>query len=337
MFFWVFVAIISCIAYNHPIVILKESHQEVDRLKGVSRMPRFKADLALFSVSLIWGIAFVVQRIAAAEIGVFLFNGMRFLIGAAVLVPFSSRGIVGATHPPGIQRKYLPGAMLAGMALFGGAAFQQEGLRYTTAGNAGFITGLYVVLIPLFMAFVWRQWPRPVVWIAACLSVLGLFFLSTGGQMQLNYGDALVLVSSVFWALHVIFIGRLVQRVGVAQLAIVQYLVCGSLSLLIGLATEVHTFPTLVQEWWLVVFTGVISVGLGYTLQAIGQRVAPPADAAILLSMEAVFAALFGWWILGEYLTSLQLVGCGIIFSGILLAQSDLITGRNRIGDISSR
>ena len=308
-----------------------EKPQEADRSQDDSRVLRLKADLALFSVALIWGIAFVVQRIAAAQIGVFLFNGLRFLIGALVLLPFSGKRAGNLLSSPGFQWKYLPGAILVGLALFFGAAFQQQGLKYTTAGNAGFITGLYVVLIPLFMAFVWRQWPRPVIWIAACMSVLGLFLLSTGGQMRLSSGDALVLVSSVFWALHVIFVGKLVRCVGVVQLAIVQYLVCGLLSSLIGFTTEVHTLSILIQGWWMIVFTGVISVGLGYTLQAIGQRVAPPADAAILLSMEAVFAALFGWWILGEYLPPLQLVGCGIIFSGILLAQSDSITGRNHI------
>ena len=309
--------------------------RKADHTPGDSRLPRFKADLALFTVALIWGIAFVVQRLAAAQIGVFLFNGLRFLLGALVLLPFSRRGFDARAQTLGLQRKYLPGAILVGLALFSGAALQQEGLKYTNAGNAGFITGLYVVLIPLFMAFMWREWPRPAVWIAACLSVLGLFLLSTGGQMQLNPGDVLVLVSSIFWALHVILVGKMVQRVGVVQLAIVQYLVCGLLSLLIGYAIEDHSLYILAQAWWLILFTGVISVGLGYTLQAIGQRLAPSADAAILLSMEAVFAAMFGWWILGESLTSLQLVGCGIIFSGILLAQSDFAIGRKSVEDSS--
>jgi drug/metabolite transporter (DMT)-like permease len=296
--------------------------QEADR--GL----RLKADLALLSVSLIWGIAFVMQRIAAVQAGVFLFNGLRFLIGALALVPFLGKNLVNDGPSPGIRRKDLPGVVLVGLALFIGSALQQEGLKYTTAGNAGFITGLYVVFIPLLMAFAWRQWPHPAIWAAASLSVLGLFQLSTGGHMRLNLGDALILTSSLFWALHVILVGRLVRQVDVAQLAIVQYLVCGSLSLLIGLVTESQTFHVLVQEWWLVIFTGVISVGLGYTLQAIGQQVAPPADAAILLSMEAVFATLFGWWFLGEYLTSLQLVGCGIMLAGILLAQLRDFPGR---------
>ncbi len=311
-------------------VSASESPEEADRPNRSSRIPRLKADLALLSVSLIWGIAFVVQRIAALQVGVFLFNGLRFLVGALVLAPFWGKGKVLNTPAQGIHRRDLLVVVLVGLVLFFGAALQQEGLKYTTAGNAGFITGLYVVFIPLLMAFVWRQLPRPIIWIAAALSVSGLFLLSTGGQLQMNPGDGLVLISSIFWALHVIMIGRVVQRVGVAQLAIVQYLVCGSLSLLIGLATEMQTLPALLHQWWLVLFTGVISVGLGYTLQAIGQRIAPPSDAAILLSMEAVFAALFGWWFLGEHLTSLQLVGCGIIFLGILMAQSDLVTGGRR-------
>ncbi len=303
-----------------------ESPDRISLSLGTSRRQRLRADLALFSVALIWGIAFVVQRIAAVQIGVFLFNGLRFLIGAMVLLPFYGKGIGNDTFSPVIQRKYILGMVLVGLAVFAGSAFQQEGLRYTTAGNAGFITGLYVVFIPIIMAFVMRQRPQPVVWVAACLSVLGLFLLSAGGKMKLNPGDGLVLVGALFWALHVILVGRMVQRVRVVRLAIVQYLVCGLLSTLIGFITEVHTVSVLVHGWWLIAFSGVISVGVGYTLQATGQRVAPPADAAIILSMEAVFAALFGWWILGEYLTSFQLVGCGIILCGNLLAQSGLFT-----------
>jgi drug/metabolite transporter (DMT)-like permease len=312
-----------------------ESPDRISLNLGTTRSKRLKADLALFSVALIWGIAFVVQRIAAVQIGVFLFNGLRFLIGALVLLPFYGKGINNEPSSPGIRRKYIPGMLLVGLAVFAGSTLQQEGIRYTTAGNAGFITGLYVVFIPIFMAFFLRQRPRPVIWIAASLSVLGMFLLSAGGKMKLNPGDGLVLVGAFFWALHVILVGRMVHRVGVVRLAIVQYLVCGLLSMSIGLITEELTFSVLVHAWWLIAFAGVISVGLGYTLQAIGQRVAPPADAAIILSMEAVFAALFGWWILDEYLTLLQLAGCGIILCGNLLAQSGLFTRSRRIRNSS--
>jgi drug/metabolite transporter (DMT)-like permease len=297
------------------------------------RQRRVWADLALLTVSLIWGAAFVVQRIAAAQIGVFLFTGMRFLLGAAALTPLAIFGAGRAgrrsrAQRQGITRETLAGIALLGLLMVGGAAFQQAGLIYTTAGNAGFITGLYVVLIPLFLALFWKQRPHLAIWVAALMSAIGLFLLSTGGQMRLNRGDILVLICALFWAVHVILLGRLVHKVDVLQLSIGQYLVCGSIGLVIGLVLEADTLPAMVENWWVVAYTGLLSVGLGYTLQAVGQRVAPPADAAIILSLEAVFAALSGWLFLGETLGLMQLLGCGIMFAGMSLAQSDSLLGR---------
>jgi len=215
--------------------------------------------------------------------------------------------------------------------LAAGAAFQQIGIKYTTANNAGFITGLYVVLIPIFLTFGGRRKiPRPVVWIAAVLSALGLCLLSTGGQLQINRGDILVMVSAVFWAFHVILIDWMVQRVEVMQFATGQYIVCGLVSLGLGLYLESGVLQQVLSNWLLLAYMGVISVGLGYTLQAVAQRVAPPADTAIILSMEAVFAALGGWLFLRESLAPLQLLGCGIILLGMLLAQSDVILGKRQ-------
>ncbi len=276
---------------------------------------------------MIWGSAFVVQRIAALDVGVLLFNGLRFLVGALALLPFAWRERMA---PPVWRKANWVGVLMAGTLLAGGAALQQAGLQYTTAGNAGFITGLYVVLIPLFLAFGWRQRPRPAIWVAALLAAIGLFLLSIGGSLRLNAGDILELGGAVFWALHVILIGRLVERMDIMRLAAGQYLVCGLLSILVGLVFEATDWPALLSGWWAIFYTGIISVGLGYTLQALGQRHAPPADTAILLSMEAAFAALFGWIFLGEVLSALQLLGCGIMFAGVLLAQSDLIFGAER-------
>jgi drug/metabolite transporter (DMT)-like permease len=285
------------------------------------RKQRIKADLTLLGVSLIWGSAFVVQRIAALEVGVFYFNGLRFLLAALFLLPFARLGVLRQTDFQRTGNANWWGILLTGLALFCGSAFQQAGLQYTTAGNAGFITGLYVVLIPLFMALVWRQRPRPIIWLAALLAATGLFLLSTSGKMHLNPGDALVLVSAIFWALHVILVGQLVGHVDVMTLAIGQYLVCGLANLVAGLALEPNGFSGLVGFWWVVAYTGIISVGLGYTLQVVGQRVAPPSDAAIILSMEAVFAAFSGWLFLGETLMPSQILGCGIMLVGMLLAQ----------------
>ena len=292
---------------------------------GVVKAPsnRVRADFTLLLVSLIWGSAFVAQRFAAPRMDVFLFNGTRFLVGALVLLP-----LVGGRLRD-LKRSDLPGIALAGTLLFGGAALQQMGLRTTTAANAGFITGLYVVLIPLILATGWRQRPQPPIWIAASLAGAGMFLLSTGGSLALAPGDLLVFLGAILWALHVIVIGLLVHRMGVIQLATGQYIVCGLLNLLlftlVGLRIPGGGLP---QAWWAVVYTGVLSIGIGYTLQGYGQKEAPPADAAIILSMEAVFAALFGWVLLGETLSAIQLVGCMFMVTGMVLSQvSVVITG----------
>ena len=289
---------------------------------------RLQADLALLITSLIWGSAFVAQRVAAVHMGVFLFNGLRFLLAGLVLLPFAWLAQRRRPHTSGVRLHSLAGMAAAGGLLFGGAALQQAGLVYTTASNAGFITGLYVVFIPICMALLWRQRQPAVIWGAAGLAAAGLYLLSTGGQMSFNPGDLLVLASAIFWAFHVILIGFLAQRFSVLPLAAGQYFICGLLSLFVGAWFESAARLNLADGWWAIVYTGVLSVGLGYTLQVAGQRMAPPADAAILLSMEAVFAALFGWWILGEALNPVQLLGCGIMFAGMLLVQFPLLFPR---------
>jgi drug/metabolite transporter (DMT)-like permease len=297
---------------------------------GSERRLRLQADLTLLLVSIIWGSAFVAQRVAAAKIGVFWFNGLRFLLGALVLLPFAWRDLYPVITG---RRKEIAGILAAGFFLWAGAAFQQAGLIYTTAGNAGFITGLYVVLIPIFLALRGTQRPPLLTWVASFLAAVGLFLLSTGGKMQLNPGDSLELLGAVFWALHVILVGWLVQRMPILALAVGQYLACAAFSLGAGLLFERNTLPALAQGWWAIAYTGLLSVGLGYTLQAKGQRLAPPVDAAIILSTEAVFAALSGWIILAERLTVTQLAGCGVMLAGMLLAQSGSILNGWKKGD----
>jgi drug/metabolite transporter (DMT)-like permease len=291
-----------------------------------------RADLALLLASAIWGSAFVAQRVAAQHLDAFLFNGLRFLLGAFLLLPPARGKWKGLSWQSGW------GAALAGLILFGGAALQQLGLKSTTAGKAGFITGLYVVLIPLILAVVFRQRPRRSIWMAALLATCGLFLLSAGrggvtalldpslrpaGSLGgLSAGDGLELAGAVLWAVHVIWIGRLVHRLPLAVLAVLQYLACGTLNLAAAALIGRGIGPSApVEVWWAVAYTGIFSIGVGYTLQAAGQRWAPPADAAILLSAEAIFAALAGWLLLGERLDSIQVAGCGLILAGMLLSQ----------------
>ncbi|MDD2696458.1 MAG: DMT family transporter [Anaerolineales bacterium] len=291
--------------------------------------PRIKADLTLLLVSSLWGSAFVAQRIAAQNMSIFLFNGLRFLFGALVLVPFLAR-VPRPRFPQ--ERKTWLGLLLAGLCLYGGTTLQQLGIRYTTATNAGFITGLYVVIVPILLTLGLRQQPRGVVWLASLLAALGMYLLSTQGSFTFAPGDGLVLAGSLLWALHVIVIGWLARRMQIYPLAVGQFLICSALHLSSGLLIEGAAMFAPGVVWGAVLYTSLFSIGMGFTLQAIAQRVAPPADAAIILCGEAVFAAFFGWAILDERLSVLQIVGSACMLAGMLLAQVD--PSRNDLVDI---
>jgi drug/metabolite transporter (DMT)-like permease len=306
--------------------------------RRITRGERLGADLTLLAAATIWGSSFVACRVAAAYLDPFLYNGLRFFVAVLTLLPFVGQRLRSLT------RVELWGGALVGLLLFGASSVQQVGLGLTTAGKAGLITGLYVVLVPLILALMWRRCPRWSVWIAALLAVAGLFFLSGlnadiadvgrasgAGQFRLTAGDAWIIVAAVVWAFHVVFIGQLAPRVNALRLALVQYLVCGLLSLALWLGRGGgQTAWTLIVRpfvqdlrvaWWAVLYTGVFSIGLGFTLQVVGQQRAPATDAAVIMSMETVFAALFGWLLLGETLLPRQLLGCALMLAGMLLAQ----------------
>jgi drug/metabolite transporter (DMT)-like permease len=276
---------------------------------------RIRSDLILLLVAIIWGSGFIAQRVAAQNFGVFLFNGARFLLGALILIPFTR-------FRWNISRPMLRWVILAGVFLFGGATLQQAGMVTTTAGNAGFITGTYVVLVPILLVIFWRQKIGWNSWLAALLALTGTLFLSTGGKLNaLAPGDILEFMGAILWALHVILVGKVINHVDVLQFAIGQYIVCGLLNLLLGLIFETNTLPGLANAWWTVVYAGIFSVSIGFTLQGVGQRHAPPTDASIILGLEAVFAAAFGFLLLNEAFSAVQQLGCGLIFVGIVLAQ----------------
>jgi drug/metabolite transporter (DMT)-like permease len=277
---------------------------------------RVRADLLLLLAALLWGSAFVPQRLAAAHLGYFLFNGLRFLLGALVLLPWAR-----PRRRP--TRTFFHWSSIAGILLVGAAACQQAGLKFTTAGNAGFLTGLYVVLVPVVLRVLWRQKMAWRSWAGALIAAAGVFLLSVNDQFRLNIGDALELAGAVLWALHVVVIGRAVTHVEVLWFSMGQYLVAGLLNMALGLALEAHTLPGLADCWWAVVYLGVFSVAAVYTLQAAGQKRAPAADAAIILSMEAVFAAVFGHFLLGESLVLRQLGGCALILGAIAIVQQN--------------
>jgi len=275
---------------------------------------RLNSDLTLLLVALIWGSAFAAQRVAGEHLGSFLFNGARFLVAVLVLLPLVKFRLR-------IDRKMLPWVGLAGTILFFASFLQQAGMQYTTAGNAGFITGLYVVLVPVVLVVFMRKQVTWVTWVAAGMATLGALLLSTGGALKLNPGDALELLGALAWAVHVILVGWLARRVDVASFVIGQDLVSAVLNLVFACFFDLSTVPGLLPAAWAVLYTGIFSVGVGYTLQAVGQRHAPPTDAALILSLESVVAAIFGYLFLNERLLPLQLLGCGLIMAAIVWVQ----------------
>lgn len=276
---------------------------------------RLKADLTLLIVSIIWGSAFVAQRIAGQMGNVYLFNGARYLLAALVVLPFAGR-----TMQSAFSREQVKWMFLAGVLLFVGSALQQLGVVYTTAGNAGFITALYVVLVPIVLFFGWRERLHWLSIAAVALAVVGAFLLSTGGRFEVRAGDAIELGGAFFWALHVVVLGKFASKFEAMSFSVGQLAVCGLLNFGVGAFTE--SLPTF--SWPLVgavLYTALFSLGLCYTLQIWAQRHTPPADAALILSLESVFAVLSGWLLLDEVLLPLQIFGCVLIFVAVLLSQ----------------
>ncbi|MEW6242149.1 MAG: DMT family transporter [Chloroflexota bacterium] len=278
---------------------------------------RLKADLTLLLVSIIWGTAFVAQRVAGQMGSVYLFNGVRYLLAALVVLPFVGQ-FAKLTRLPREQYKWM---FAAGFILFIGSALQQVGVVYTTAGNAGFITALYVVLVPLVLFVGWRERLHWLSVAAVGIAVAGAFLLSTGGRFEVRAGDALELVSALFWAFHVVVLGKFASQFESRSFSVGQLIVCGLLNLVVGLFVE----KSLPLDWPLaaaIAYTAFFSLGLCYTLQIWAQRHTPPADAALILSLESVFAVLAGWLLLDESLAPIQILGCVLIFSAVLLSQS---------------
>ena len=275
---------------------------------------RLKADLTLLLVAVIWGSAFAAQRVAAQYLGPFLFNGSRFLVGALVLLPLVRFRLK-------ISRKNWLWIGASGVILCCGSVLQQAGLQWTTAGNAGFITGLYVIFVPVLMLVIWRQRIGWIIWAAALLAVSGIFLLSAGGRFELAPGDGFELAGAVFWAAHLVVVSKAIQRIDTLPFAIGQCLVAGVLNLILGLIFDWNTLPGLLPAWWTVAYVGIFSVAVAYTLQAQGQKHAPPTDASLILSLESVFAALFGFLFLKENLRPEQLLGAGLILAAILISQ----------------
>lgn len=286
-------------------------------------MNRLQADALLLLVAVIWGSAFVAQNLGMASIGPYTFTGVRFLLGTLIVLPFAWREW--QRRPAHLPRLTAgDGAKIAalGLLLFGGAALQQIGIVSTTVTNAGFLTALYVPLVPVLMYFVHRDTPHWSVWPAGIGCVAGTWLLTGATDLNLNVGDLYVLASTLFWGFHVLLVGRIADRLHAPfAVACGQFLIVGIAGTLVGIGCEDFNFAGIGAAGSAILYAGILSVGIGYTGQVLGQRHTPAADAAIILSAETVFAALFGAWWLGERLSAQGLAGCALILVSILAVQ----------------
>jgi drug/metabolite transporter (DMT)-like permease len=292
-----------------------------------------KSELLLLLAAIIWGFSFVAQRAGMEHVGPFTFNGVRFALGSLSLLPFifffkrksgNNRSPLQTASSGG----FVIGGLLLGTFLFIASSFQQVGIVYTTAGNAGFITGLYMIFVPIFGIFIKKRTSLNI-WIAAIIALAGMYLLSVNEQFSVGYGDLLVLVAAAFYAVHVLLVGHYAPKTDNLKISAFQFAICSFYSLAAAFTFEDPNMDGIIQAAVPILYGGVFSVGIAYTLQVIGQKKAHPAPAAIILSLETVFAVFGGWLILNEEVSVRTLFGCFLMLIGMVLAQIKLQSRRN--------
>jgi drug/metabolite transporter (DMT)-like permease len=283
-------------------------------------MTRLQANLVLLLAGAMWGMGFVAQSTAMDAITPFFFTGLRFLLATLVILPFALREARAA--PVALRRSNWLAFGWIGLLLFSASSVQQIGLLTTTVTNAGFLTGLYVVLVPLFAVILFRTFPHPVVWPSALTAMAGIWLLSGGALTAFSVGDWLNVAAAALCALQLIFIGRSAAPTGrPVTLAVTQFAVCGTIALLVAIAIEPINWIAIWQALPEILYGGIFSGGAAFTLQVVGQRYTTAPQAAIFLSSEAVFAGLFGALLLGERLPASGFLGCGLIFAAIIAVE----------------
>ncbi len=288
-----------------------------------------RADWLLLLTAVIWGCAFVAQRSGMRHMGPFTFNGIRFALGGCALIPLilyrSRRYGAQSKGPLFFSSDFLKKGLLLGAVLFCGASLQQIGMVYTTAGKGGFITGLYVILVPVLGLFLGRRLGQQRLnrsgWAGSILATFGMYLLSVTETLTISPGDLWVLAGAFFWACHVLILGWLSPKMDTIRLACAQFFVCAVLSLTSAAAAEPISISGIRDGILPILYGGLMSVGVAYTLQVVAQKDAPPAHAAVILSLETVFAAVAGWILLGEGLSLRALIGCMLMLAGMLLVQ----------------
>jgi len=291
---------------------------------------RQSATLLLLVATFFWGMAFVAQKNATEHMGALTFIGPRYLLGGLAILPLALREYRRAARAL-TPRQWGILAFLS-VNFFLGSWLQQVGLEVTTVTNGGFLTGLYVFFVPMILLLVFRVRPHAIVWVCAPLAVLGLFFLNGGTLDRMNSGDTLVIGSAFFWAMHVLLLGFLSRETGMPVfVSSISFLAAGAIAAIGAPVLETPTVEGISAGWIEIVYAGLFSTAIAFTLQAVGQLHVPPANAAIILSGEALFAALGGAVILGERLEPIGYLGAGFIFAAMVLVETvPYLAGRRR-------
>ena len=286
-------------------------------------MSRIQANLLLTLAAIIWGSAFVVQQVGTGTLGTISFTGARFLLGAFVVLPFALRQFRRVEREErSFERSDWSGLVVTGLVLCTAAVLQQHGILRTTVGNAGFLTALYVPLVPIIGLIALKRRVHWFVWPASVGCFVGTYIMSGTQGLDIKIGDLWVISSTLFWAVHVLLVGIMASRTRAPLVvATSQFFVCGIAGLAIGFAVEQPALADFTGALYGICYVGIFSVGMAFTLQVVGQRFTPAADAAIILSSETVFAALAGFIFLDERLTALQLLGAGLILANIVAVE----------------
>ncbi|NLY77723.1 MAG: DMT family transporter [Tissierellia bacterium] len=290
-------------------------------------MKNIKGSILLLLTAIIWGTSFVSQKLGMNYVEPFTFGAARFILGAVVLLPlifmFNTVNKKSNKEKNMVQfnrKDLLTGGTLCGCALFFGASLQQWGLVYTSAGKAGFITALYIVLVPIIGIFMKKR-VDIYTWLGVLLAVIGLYLLSIKEGFFMEIGDAIILAGTLFWAIHILIVDSYAAKVESLKLSCVQFLTAGILSLLAAYIFENPDIEAIVDCAGPILYTAIMVVGVAYTLQIIGQRYTNPTVASLLMSLEAVFSAICGALFLKETMTSRELIGCILVFIAVILAQ----------------
>ena len=282
-----------------------------------------KNNVLLVLTALIWGCAFVAQSVGMDYVGPFTFNMARFLIGAIVLLPviwFMDRQRKTGAEKGAGQKTLIIGGICCGTALAVASTLQQWGILFTTVGKAGFITAMYIVIVPLLGVFIGKK-VRPLIIGCVAIAVVGFYFLCMTESLHLGLGDFLVLLCAIAFSIHILVIDHFSPKVDGVKMSAIQFLTAAIISAVPTLLWEQPVLTEILQAWQPVLYAGVMSCGVAYTLQIIAQKNADPTVASLLLSLESVFSVLAGWVLLGQGLSLKELFGCVLIFCAIILAQ----------------